>query len=336
MPTIGFVGIDNAGKTTIIDVFTKHKLTKTIPTVGVNLEQVSFSEIGFDVSILDMGGQKNFRLLWVDYLNTVDLILYVVDSSDHERLDESMKEFQNMLVLTEANAAPILVLINKIDLPNTMGAIEIGHKLSSISELMKRDWNIIETSAVTTKGLVEMFKWTYSKLTKKTLVFEVDYKEIADKKYYNTCPLLLNLADGSYCINHDNFTPIKVVPLENLFAENIENPEQVIKETIEEFETVGRMVCFNSIFVSDESENIRCATDTTELMVEGTTASNDEYIDSYNMMHLTGGIMCSECLYKILFSVLKRKIKAGFEPNVADIESIKADEARRKTDLSKC
>ncbi|MHA1122946.1 MAG: ADP-ribosylation factor-like protein, partial [Candidatus Heimdallarchaeota archaeon] len=56
MPTIGFVGIDNAGKTTIIDVFTKHKITKTIPTVGVNLEQVTFSEIDFHLNILDMGG----------------------------------------------------------------------------------------------------------------------------------------------------------------------------------------------------------------------------------------------------------------------------------------
>ena len=110
MPTIGFVGIDNAGKTTIIDVFTKQKMTKTIPTVGVNLEQVTFSEIDFHLNILDMGGQKSFRLLWVDYLNTVDIVLYVIDASDHERLDEALKEFQNMLILTEANDIPILVL----------------------------------------------------------------------------------------------------------------------------------------------------------------------------------------------------------------------------------
>ncbi len=336
MPTIGFVGIDNAGKTTIIDVFTKHKITKTIPTVGVNLEQVTFSEIDFHLNILDMGGQKNFRLLWVDYLNTVDIVLYVIDASDHERLDESLKEFQNMLILTEANDIPILVLINKIDLPHTLSALEIGQKFSKIPELNNRDWNIVETSAVTTKGLIEMFKWTYSKITNNILVLEVDYTQIADKKYYNPCPLLLNLSDGDYCINHDNFTPIKVVPLLSMFSKDKSDPEQVIKETIEEFENVGRMVCFNSIFVSEEDTNIHCATDATVVEVEKITASRDEYIDSYNMMHLTGGVMCSECLYKILFSAIKRKIKAGMGLSMAEIENIKVAEARRPTDLSKC
>jgi len=336
MPTIGFVGIDNAGKTTIIDIFTKHKITKTIPTVGVNLEQVTFSEIDFHLNILDMGGQKSFRLLWVDYLNTVDMVLYVIDANDHERLDESLKEFQNMLILTEANDIPILVLINKIDLPNTLSALEIGQKFSKIPELNDRDWNIVETSAVTTKGLIEMFKWTYSKITNNILVLEVDFTEIADKKYYTPCPLLLNLSDGDYCINHDNFTPIKVVPLESMFSKNMGDPEQVIKETIEEFENVGRMVCFNSIFISDEDINIHCASDATVVEVEKVTASREEYIDSYNMMHLTGGKMCSECLYKILFSAIKRKIKAGMGLSMDEIEDIKVVEVRRPTDLSKC
>ena len=336
MPTIGFVGIDNAGKTTIIDVFTKHKITKTIPTVGVNLEQVTFSEIDFHLNILDMGGQKSFRLLWVDYLNTVDIVLFVIDANDHERLDESLKEFQNMLILTEANDIPILILINKIDLPNTLSALEIGQKFSKIPELNNRDWNIVETSAVTTKGLIEMFKWTYSKITNNILVLEVDYTQIADKRYYTPCPLLLNLSDGDYCINHDNFTPVKVVPLLSMFTKDISDPEQAIKETIEEFENVGRMVCFNSIFVSEEDINIHCATDATIVEVEKVTASRDEYIDSYNMMNLTGGKMCSECLYKILFSAIKRKIKAGMELSMDEIENIKVVEARRTIDLSKC
>ena len=326
LPTIGFVGIDNAGKTTIIDLFAKQKLVKTIPTVGINLEQLSFSEIGFELNILDMGGQKNFRMLWVDYLNTVDIILYVIDASDHKRLDETISEFQKMLVLTEVNAVPILVLVNKIDLPNAMNAIEIGHKLSTIPELAKRDWNIIETSAITTKGLVEMFKWTYSKLTNKTLVLEVSFKEIANKKYYHPCPLMVSFQDGNYCINHDNFTPIKVIPLENLFASEIEKPEQVILATIEEFEKMGRMVCFNNIFVAEDEDKIHCATDMTEVEVEGTTANKEEYIDSYNMMHLTGGKICSECLYKILFSALKRKIKTAIKLNLEEAEITKSTE----------
>ena len=336
MFTIGFVGIDNAGKTTIIDIFSKQKLTKTIPTVGVNLEQIGFSEIDFDVSILDMGGQKNFRLLWIDYLNTVDAILYVIDSGDHERLEETLNEFRKMLVLTEANAVPILVLLNKIDLPNSMNAMEIGDKLAMFPELANRDWNIIETSAVTTKGLIEMFKWTYSKITTNTIEFDVEYRESADKKYYTPCPLLLKLADGNYCVNHDDFTPVKLIPLDSLFTTDNLEIESVIQETITEFQKTDSKVCFNSIFVSDADELIHCATDTTDIEVENVNASKDEYIDSYNMMHLTGGVICSECLYKILFSALKRKIKAGIELHEEEIESVKEVEYRRKSDLSNC
>lgn len=336
MFTLGFVGIDNAGKTTIIDIFSKQKLTKTIPTVGVNLEQIGFSEIDFEVNILDMGGQKHFRLLWVDYLNTVDAILYVIDSSDHKRLDETLNEFRKMLVLTEVNAVPILVLLNKTDLVNSMNAMDIGDKLAVFPELANRDWNIIETSAVTTKGLIEMFKWTYSKLTTKTIEFDVEFKESDDKKYYSPCPLLLKLSDGNYCINHDEFTQIKLVPLDSLFNSEVLETKDIIKDTIEEFDEMGEKVCFNSIFVSDNNELIHCATDSTDIEVENVNASKEEYIDSYNMMHLTGGVICSECLYKILFSVLKRKIKAGIELHNDEIENIKDVESRRPTDLSNC
>ena len=99
---------------------------------------------------------------------------------------------------------------------------------------------------------------------------------------------------------------------------------------------MNEKVCFNSIFVSDNDELIHCSTDTTDIEVENVNASKEEYIDSYNMMHLTGGVICSECLYKILFSALKRKIKAGIELNLEEIEDVKDVEFRRPTDLSNC
>ena len=336
MYTVGFVGIDNAGKTTIIDIFSKHKLSKTIPTVGVNLEQMSFQEIDFDINILDMGGQKNFRLLWVDYLNTVNIIIYVIDASDHERLDETLNEFQKMLILTEANAVPILVLLNKTDLPDTLSALEVGQKIATVPELVNRDWNIIETSAITTKGLVEMFKWTYSKITSKTLDLQVDFTEIVDRKYYTPCPLLVQMDDGNYCINHDNFVPIKIVPLESLFVGDMNDKQQTIIDTVEEFNLAGNLVCFNSIFVGTKDDVIHCATDTSQITVEGINASSEEYLDSYNMMHLTGGVICSECLYKILFSALKRKIKAGMTINQEEINDVREAESRRSPPPKKC
>ena len=334
MYTVAFAGIDNAGKTTIIDLFSEQKLIKTTPTVGINLKQIGFQELDF--SVLDMGGQTNLRLLWIDYLNTVDAIVYVIDSSDHGPLEETLYEFRKMLVLTESNAVPTLVLLNKVDLPDTVNSLEIGNRFSFFPELAERDWEIIETSAVSSKGLVEMFKWIYSKLTSQVLELKVDYTELADKKFYVPCPLLLNLDDGNYCINHDDFIPIKVVPLDNLFLDDDSDLAKTIDDTIEEFEKLGNKVCFNSIYVTESDDLIHCATDETRIEVENITANKDEYIDSYNMMHLTGGVICSECLYKILFSALKRKIKSGMLPDKDTIDNIKEVEIRKPTDLSKC
>lgn len=327
MYTIGFVGIDNAGKTTIIDIFTKRRLSKTIPTVGVNLDEISFSEINFNV--IDMGGQKNFRPLWIDYLNCVDVILYVIDASDHSRLEEAINEFRNMLLLTDSTDVPILILANKQDLPNTISAKELGTKLARLSELAPRDWNIIETSALTTQGLVEMFSWVYSKVTGESLSLRVAHKSSAERKYYSPCPLLLELSDGNYCLNHDNFTPVKVVPLEQMFGEDLNNPERVIRETIQEFSKMNKIVCFNSVFISENDDLIHCATDNTFIEVEGIKANAEEYEESYNMMHLTGGEICSECLYKILFSAIKRKLKSGKKMDSKELEQIKKDEEEK-------
>jgi small GTP-binding protein len=328
--TIGLVGIDNAGKTTILNIFTKRRLTKTIPTVGVNLEELSFSKIDMDLSVLDMGGQKNFRLLWVDYLNCVDVIIYVIDASDYDRLDEAIKEFQNMLVLTEASNIPILILLNKVDLPNTITAVEIGQRLSKLDELSSREWNIIEASSITTKGLVDMFQWVYTKMTGHKFDMEVSYKAVEDREYYSPCPLLLEEADGNYCLNHDSFTPVKLVPLDTLFTGDFIDTDQVIRETIEEFDKLGTKVCFNSVFAVQENENMHCATDKTTIDVEGITASKDEYIESYNMMQLTGGVMCSSCLYKILFSAVRRRLKAGETTSKETIDNIKEVEYQSK------
>jgi len=117
----------------------------------------------------------------------------------------------------------------------------------------------------------------------------------------------------------------------------MEETEEVIIDTIEEFKGLGRMVCFNSIFVTDNDEKIRCATDQTVIEVEGTTANKDEYIDSYNMMHLTGGQMCSECIYKILFSAIKRKVKAiAKEYKKEELEEIYQSDLEKISDTSKC
>jgi small GTP-binding protein len=326
--TIGLVGIDNAGKTTIMEIFTKKQLSKTVPTVGINLDQMSFSFIDFSLGILDFGGQSNFRLLWVDYINTVDAIIYVIDASDHERLQESLNEFNRMLNLSEHRPRPILVLANKADLPNTMPADFIKQRIEEISEISNRDWSVIETSAITTQGLVPMMNWVYEKLTGKEIPVTIDIKKIAKKKFYYPCPLLKEMSDGDYCLNHNGFNPVKVFQLKDLFQGELVDIQGFIQQTKEEMKDNSIGVCFNSVFTTDEDELIHCATDESLIEVEGVTANAAEYEESQNMMHLTGGEMCSDCLYKILFSAIRRRINLGSQLTKEEIEKVKQKEAK--------
>jgi small GTP-binding protein len=67
----------------------------TIPTIGFNVESVSYKNINF--TMWDVGGQDRIRPLWRHYFNNTDAIIYVVDSNDYKRIDESALELQRIL-----------------------------------------------------------------------------------------------------------------------------------------------------------------------------------------------------------------------------------------------
>merc|ERR1711881_253779 len=84
------VGLDAAGKTTILYKLKLGEVVNTIPTIGFNVETVQYKNISFNV--WDVGGQSKIRKLWNHYLKETDGLIYVLDSSDRERMSEAAEE----------------------------------------------------------------------------------------------------------------------------------------------------------------------------------------------------------------------------------------------------
>ena len=103
-------------------------------------------------------GQDKIRKLWRHYFRGTDGLIYVVDSSDRERIQDAKEELQKMLAEQEMENAALLVLANKQDLPNAMPAAEVMEKLE-LQKLRHRQWFIQSTCAPTGDGLYEGLDW---------------------------------------------------------------------------------------------------------------------------------------------------------------------------------
>ena len=80
---IALIGLDGAGKTTMLHRIKFGETTPTVPTIGFNCEKVRFKNVEF--TLWDLGGQTKIRNLWRFYFDNTDAIIYMVDSSDNER-----------------------------------------------------------------------------------------------------------------------------------------------------------------------------------------------------------------------------------------------------------
>ncbi|KND89549.1 ADP-ribosylation factor [Tolypocladium ophioglossoides CBS 100239] len=157
------VGLDAAGKTTILYKLKLGEIVTTIPTIGFNVETVEYKNIQF--TVWDVGGQDKIRPLWRHYFQNTQGIIFVVDSYDRDRLVEAREELQRMLNEDELRDAILLVFANKQDLPNAMNAAEITDKLG-LHSLRQRAWYIQSTCATSGDGLYEGLEWLATTLRK--------------------------------------------------------------------------------------------------------------------------------------------------------------------------
>ncbi|MBK5114448.1 MAG: GTP-binding protein [Candidatus Heimdallarchaeota archaeon] len=148
-------GLDKAGKTSVINYLMYGENRATIPTMGVNVNTVNLPKL--DINIYDLGGQEGFRPLWADINERSQAIVYIVDSTDYDRFALLTRSiFHDIINAQIEEDIPVLVLLNKIDLPNRMSRADFIYHFGLL-ELTKITWSCFETSAMTGEGLVEAF-----------------------------------------------------------------------------------------------------------------------------------------------------------------------------------
>eukprot|EP01121_Diplochlamys_sp_Union-15-3_P002519 TRINITY_DN12224_c0_g1_i1.p1 TRINITY_DN12224_c0_g1~~TRINITY_DN12224_c0_g1_i1.p1 ORF type:complete len:161 (+),score=23.80 TRINITY_DN12224_c0_g1_i1:143-625(+) len=158
------LGLDTAGKTTILYKLKLGEVVATIPTVGFNVESVKYKNTVLDV--WDIGGQDKIRPLWRHYYKNTHGLIFVVDSNDRDRIDEAAHELQTILKVVELQEVVVLVLANKQDLLKAMSVTELTEKLG-LYVIRIRQWYIQATCANTGEGIYEGLEWLVNALKKR-------------------------------------------------------------------------------------------------------------------------------------------------------------------------
>lgn len=157
------VGLDAAGKTTILYKLKVGEVVSSVPTIGFNVEAVEYKNVKF--TVWDVGGQDKIRSLWKHYYEGTEGLIFVVDSSDKERIEIAKEELHRMIADEELREASILVFANKQDL-GVMSVAEVTEKLG-LHILRGRDWYIQGTCAMTGAGLYDGLEWLSKMISKK-------------------------------------------------------------------------------------------------------------------------------------------------------------------------
>eukprot|EP00340_Litonotus_pictus_P008797 CAMPEP_0170530124 /NCGR_PEP_ID=MMETSP0209-20121228/41386_1 /TAXON_ID=665100 ORGANISM="Litonotus pictus, Strain P1" /NCGR_SAMPLE_ID=MMETSP0209 /ASSEMBLY_ACC=CAM_ASM_000301 /LENGTH=142 /DNA_ID=CAMNT_0010822871 /DNA_START=1 /DNA_END=426 /DNA_ORIENTATION=- len=140
-------GLDAAGKTTALyHLGGGNNIQSVIPTIGFNVETLVSN--GFSFTVWDVGGADKTRPLWRHFYQNTDGVIFVIDSSDRDRIEQATWELKKMLNEEELKNCCLLVLANKQDLENAIRPDEMAERMS-LSQVKDRQWKIQGTSATT-------------------------------------------------------------------------------------------------------------------------------------------------------------------------------------------
>ncbi|KAJ8906923.1 hypothetical protein NDN08_003407 [Rhodosorus marinus] len=160
-----FLGLDNAGKTTLMHILRDDRLVQATPTQQPTAEEVIIGSVRFRA--FDLGGHAAARQVWRNYYTTVDAVVFLVDSCDRERFTEARQELGQLLDDTNLADVPFLVLGNKIDLAGAASEDELRQILGlqmttgkgTVAVQDVRPLEIFMCSLVRKIGYGDGFRW---------------------------------------------------------------------------------------------------------------------------------------------------------------------------------
>lgn len=157
---ITIAGLDNAGKTAFVNYLLTGTFERTAPTAGVNREVINLPKL--QLNVYDLGGQEKFRAMWPQVNEKSNGLIYVIDSTDHERFEETMEILYEILKIQINDLVPVLVLLHKYDLPNRIELNEFLARTNLSQHNIK--WSCFETSAKTGEGIISAMSWFISEI----------------------------------------------------------------------------------------------------------------------------------------------------------------------------
>jgi len=181
------LGLDNAGKTTILRRLSDEDTSSVVPTQGFNVKEVTYG--GFRLSLWDVGGQKSIRPFWSQYFDGCDAVVYVVDSADVPRTKESAGELRELLSEERLRGVPLLIFANKQDLILAKSIEEITESLN-LASIQDRDWAVKSSCATNNVGLEEGMEWLVSHCCRKSADKHAHGAAAPDVNVFETEPMM--------------------------------------------------------------------------------------------------------------------------------------------------
>lgn len=162
------LGSSGAGKTTFIRYLEKGKPVEenVRTTLGIDYRTNPVKMNNWEFSLIDIGGQTIYqKTFWSLGISQADAIIYLFDGTidiASSKFNENLKQFKYMLNLIETEM-PLLVLVNKQDLPNCVSAEDFV-EASEINKLIERSMTFLQTSAKYGDGVETAIQWLIDKL----------------------------------------------------------------------------------------------------------------------------------------------------------------------------
>ncbi|KPI38958.1 ADP-ribosylation factor-like protein 2 [Cyphellophora attinorum] len=150
------LGLDNAGKTTIVKKILNEDVNTVSPTLGFIIRTIDFN--GFRLNIWDVGGQKTIRSYWRNYFEKTDALIWVVDATDHLRIDDCRAELRGLLLEERLSGSSLLIFLNKTDISGGMTVEEVTDALQ-LRQIHTHRWTVFPSSAMTGQNLEPGLGW---------------------------------------------------------------------------------------------------------------------------------------------------------------------------------